>query len=144
MFILVNRCEGFTHLWEGRDALGEGVSWAQQCSWEILLCEEMVLLCSWSMGSMEAICLLYFWRYKGMCVRGGFIESLEEACYKFSNFICYEDMAFSSLESPPSPHVSWFSWWINVQALWRDCDVLGVILYVLWDECMYPFMPCFP
>ena len=28
----VNGCEGFTHPWEGRDALGEGVSWAQQCS----------------------------------------------------------------------------------------------------------------
>ena len=35
---------------------------------------------SWSMGSMEAICLLHFGRYKEMCVRGGFIDSLEKAC----------------------------------------------------------------
>ena len=54
---------------------------------------------------MEAICLLYFGRYKVVCVRGGFIESLERECCKFTNFICYKDMKFSSLENSPSPHV---------------------------------------
>ena len=33
----VHGCEGFTHPWEGREALGEGLSWAQHCSQESYL-----------------------------------------------------------------------------------------------------------
>ena len=28
----VHGCEGFTHPWEIREALGEGISWVQHCS----------------------------------------------------------------------------------------------------------------
>ena len=102
----VNGCGGFNHPREGRDALGEGVSWAQQFSWEIFPCVEMVLVCSWSMGSMEAICLLYFGRYKGVCVkRRNYWKPWRGMLRICKLYICFEDMTFSSLESPPSPHV---------------------------------------
>ena len=53
----VHGFEGFTHPWEGREALGEGLSWAQQCSREPLLLDRRGKNL-WIMGSIEAIVLL--------------------------------------------------------------------------------------
>ena len=56
-FQIVNGCEGLNHPWEGREALGEGASWAQQCSRESLLLERRGEI-SCSMGSIESIVLI--------------------------------------------------------------------------------------
>ena len=113
--LFVNGREDFTHPWEGRDTFSEGIIWAQQYSWEILPCEEMVLVCSWSMGSIEVICLLYFGRYKCVCVKRRIYWKPWRGMLQICIFyICYEDRTIFSLESPPSPHVLGFLWWINV------------------------------
>ena len=51
---------------------------------------------------------------------------------------------FSSLESPPSPIVSWFQWWIIVLSLGREFMFCYDMLYsLLVLECNL-FEPCFP
>ena len=54
----------------------KGLIGAQQCSWEILPCE-LVLVCSWSMGSIESICLLDFGRNKGVCKEEDLLKALK-------------------------------------------------------------------
>ena len=95
----MNGCEGFTHHWEGRDSFGEGVSWAQKCSWEVLPCVEIVFVwfMKYGLHGKPYAYFAFFGRYKEVYGRGGLLISLEETCYKWKIvYVYFRDMTFSS------------------------------------------------
>ena len=64
----VHGCEGFTHTWEGREALGEGVSWAQHVVEKIYL---MMRSCSFFHGIWAPLK-----PYAFLCSMGGISEDV--------------------------------------------------------------------
>ena len=111
-------CEGFTHPWEGREALGEGHKLGLTMQLRKLPHEEGLLIL-WSMGSIKAMNLVFFGRYKEVLVNEEemIIEGLERkiqlqyVVYVYGGLerqnalaicclCCYN---ISSLKSPPSP-----------------------------------------
>ncbi len=155
-WMLLFGCEGFIHPWEGREVLGEGVSWAQQCGWETLPLggrdfmdyglhwSHLPFVVLWNVSHMHF--LLCYGRHKWSDVRGVCFLIALLRHIAIAKLYDFKDMAFSSLKSLPSPnvHVS------NGESLCKN--LVGSVNVLCWCSCMHkwvclgviPFEPCFP
>lgn len=86
---------------------------------------------------MGGISVLMWW--------GGCILIALKRHYAIIDVYVYMDMAFSSLESPPSPIILWFQWWIILLNLGGIVNVLRycVCMHSKMFECN-PIWTLFP